>query len=208
MKTLIALLVVLLVWSAGLVAFADRVRKSTPAIEPPAADGVVALTGASDDRIAAGIRLLEEGKGRRLLVSGVNRKVKREEVQAAVGASDRVYECCVDLGFDAEDTLGNAQEIAAWAEARTYDHVIVVTSDYHMPRAILEIRGAAPRLELTPYPVVTPSLNAGRWWRSARGVTFMAWEYTKYLVVLAREAVLSIGDEKPAPAGKAAAAAG
>ena len=93
-----------------------------------------------------------------MLISGVNREVRRQELRALTPGSNRLFNCCVDLGFEAEDTIGNAHEIAAWAEAKGYDSLIVVTSDYHMPRALTEIRAAAPGVELTPYAVETPSL--------------------------------------------------
>ncbi|RZJ82842.1 MAG: YdcF family protein, partial [Brevundimonas sp.] len=79
MRGLIALLVVAAIWASGLLAFAARVDRSTPAPEPQAADGIVALTGAgSNARIGAAMELLEDGKAQRMLVSGVNREASRE----------------------------------------------------------------------------------------------------------------------------------
>ena len=190
MKTLAAVLVVALLWLAGLVAFADRVQRAAPPDPTPQADGIVALTGASDARIQESMDLLRAGKGRRLLVSGVNRQVSREQLKRLTTAPSALYDCCVDLGFDAVNTVGNAQEIAAWSRAKGFKSLIVVTSDYHMPRSLLEIHGAAPEAALIPYPVATPSLDARRWWRSAAGARFMTLEYCKYLVVLARESLL------------------
>lgn len=207
MKSLAAMVLVALVWLAGLFAFADRVRQSTPAPEPAAADGLTVLTGASDERIFTAMRLLEQGKGRRLLVSGVNRDVRREELRALLPISGRLYDCCVELGFDAQDTMGNAQEIAAWSRAKGFDSLIVVTSDYHMPRALLEIRGMAPEVRLTAYPVRTPSLDTARWWRSATGARRMTVEYCKYLVVLVRETVLGVFRDAPAERAEPAGAA-
>lgn len=194
-KLLTAGVILGLVWLAGLFAFAERVRGLTPADEPARADGVVALTGPSTERLNAAMRLMEQDKGDRLLVSGVNREVRREELRALLPGSNRLYDCCVDLGFDARDTMGNAQEIASWAHAKDYDSLIVVTSDYHLPRSLLEIRGMAPDLRLTGYAVVTPQLNSGRWWREEASFRRMTLEYTKYLAVLAREGLLRlIGD--------------
>ena len=207
MKFLTALAVIALIWLIGLFAFAERVRGSTPADEPARADGVVALTGASNERIAAAMRLLEHAKAERMLVSGVNPEVRRVELRAVTPGSNRLFDCCVDLGFDAEDTLGNAQEIAAWAEAKDFDSLIVVTSDYHMPRALLEIRGLMRDAELIPYPVETPSLDTEDWWRSGQGMRRMTLEYSKYLVVLVREAVLRLFPEQRDEAAAAQAAA-
>ena len=104
-----------------------------------------------------------------------------------------VYDCCVDLGFEAIDTVGNARETAEWARARGYDRLILVTADYHMPRALLELRGAMPHVRLTPYPVATEDVDARRWWKTPQGRRLMVVEYDKYLVILAREAVLRLG---------------
>ena len=189
MKFLTFIAILVLIWTIGLFAFAERVRGFTPAPEPARADAIVALTGPSAERVNAAIRLLEQDKGERVLISGVNREVRRQELRALTPGSNRLFNCCVDLGFEAEDTIGNAQEIAAWADAKGYDSLIVVTSDYHMPRALTEIRAAAPGLELTPYAVETPSLDNSRWWRAAVTARRMTLEYMKYLAALARATV-------------------
>ena len=188
MKFLTFIAILALIWLIGLFAFAERVRGYTPAEEPARADAIVALTGPSAERVNAAIRLLEQDKGDRVLISGVNREVRRQELRALTPGSTKLFNCCVDLGFEAEDTIGNAQEIAAWAGAKNYDSLIVVTSDYHMPRALTEIRAAAPGVELTPYAVSTPSLDDSRWWRAAVTARRMTLEYMKYLAALGRAA--------------------
>jgi uncharacterized SAM-binding protein YcdF (DUF218 family) len=138
--------------------------------------------------------LLQDGHGRRLLISGVYRKATREDVRREARAvAGPIYDCCVDLGFEAIDTLGNARETAAWAHARGYDRLILVTADYHMPRALLELKGAMPRIAVTPYPVPTDDVDARAWWKTPQGLRLMSLEYSKYLVILAREAVLGPG---------------
>ena len=195
MKFLTFIAILALIWLIGLFAFADRVRGYTPAPEPARADAIVALTGPSAERVNAAVRLLEQDKGERVLISGVNREVRRQELRALTPGSNKLFNCCVDLGFEAEDTVGNAQEIAAWAEAKHYDSLIVVTSDYHMPRALTEIRAAAPGVRLTPYAVETPSLDNSRWWKAAITARRMTLEYVKYLAALGRA---MIGGERPA----------
>lgn len=194
MRSLTALLVVLMLWGVGLFAFASRVAHATPAPDPGRAQGIVALTGGSNRRLQAAMSLLQAGRGRRLLISGVNRRATREEVRRAARAvAGPLYECCVDLGFEAIDTLGNARETAEWARARGYDRLILVTADYHMPRALLELHGAMPKVALTPYPVATEDVDARAWWKTPQGARLMVMEYDKYLVILAREAVLRLG---------------
>lgn len=186
MKFLALIGIVALIWLVGLFAFAERVRSLSPAPEPERADAIVALTGPSAERVNAAIRLLEQDKGERVLISGVNPEVRREELRALTPGSNRLFNCCVDLGFEAETTTGNAAEIAAWTRSKGYDSLIVVTSDYHMPRSLMEIRSAAPGVELTPYAVETPSLDDSRWWRAAVTARRMTLEYMKYLAVMVR----------------------
>ncbi|UAL09018.1 YdcF family protein [Caulobacter segnis] len=206
MKSLAALLIALMIWGLGLLAFTGRVDQSTPAPEPPTADGVVVLTGASNVRLEAATRLLEEGKGKRLLISGVNREATRADVQTVTRAVKPIYDCCVDLGFAAANTVGNALETAEWAKSKDYKSLIVVTADYHMPRSMLELDAAMPGVKLYSYPVKT-DLNARRWWKTSLSARRMIVEYCKYLAILGREAFLGLGPkdkDKAAPAAKEA----
>jgi uncharacterized SAM-binding protein YcdF (DUF218 family) len=203
MKSIAAFLVLALIWFAGLLAFAGRVQQSTPAPQPEAVDGIVALTGPnSNERIAAALGLLQDGMGRRLLISGVNPGATREDIRNVSKPARRLYDCCVDLGFMAADTVGNARETADWARSMRFKRLIVVTADYHMPRAMLELRAVMrePQFELQTYAVPTPALKARGWWRRPRSARLMVMEYSKYLAILAREAVLGLGPrETPAP---------
>jgi uncharacterized SAM-binding protein YcdF (DUF218 family) len=156
------------------------------------------LTGVSTDRIREATKLLEQGKAQRMLISGVNPKATRAQIRGVAKASRRTYDCCVDLGFQAADTLGNAREIAAWVKAKNYATLIVVTSDYHMPRSLMELRAAVPQVILTPHAVRTGDLDAKHWWRTAESARRMIKEYNKYLVILLREAFLSLGPKENA----------
>jgi len=202
-KSFAALLILVMIWFVGLLAFTSRVDQSTPAQEPPVSDGVVVLTGASNVRLEQATKLLEAGKGKRLLISGVNREASRDDVLGVTKAVRPIYDCCVDLGYAAADTVGNASESAEWAKAKDYHSLIVVTADYHMPRSMLELHAAMPDVALHPYPVVTESLNAHRWWKGGTSARRMIVEYCKYLAILGREAFLKLGpqdkaDPKPA----------
>jgi len=193
MKSAALLLVVIALWTVGLLAFVSRVADSTPAPDPQTSDGVVALTGASTARLTAAVHLLETGKAQRVLISGVNQKASRADIRGVTKATRRYYDCCVDLGFRATDTVGNAREAAGWARAHHYRSLIIVTSDFHMPRAMLERRAAMPELRLTPYPVKSEEVDAVHWSRNGDGARRMVVEYCKYLAILTREAVLSLG---------------
>ena len=203
MRGLLVVLLVVGAWALGLLLFADRVARSTPAPLPARADGIVALTGASSLRLSEAARLLEQGRAKRLLISGVNPNSRRAEVRDVARDAGRAWDCCVDLGFRAEDTRGNAAETAGWTRRRGYRSLIVVTADYHMPRALLELRASLPDVELTPYPVRTGVVDARDWWRSSLEARRLAVEYCKYLIVWGRSAVLrATGAPAPRAAGE------
>jgi len=196
MKSIAAFLVLALIWFSGLLAFADRVQNSTPSRAPSRADGIVALTGAnSNDRLSAAMSLLEDGYGRRVLVSGVNPITSRADVRRLSRAVRRLHDCCVDLGFTAADTVGNARETASWAATLRYRRLIIVTADYHMPRAMLELNAAlrGTGISAQTHAVPTRALKARGWWHNPGAARLMAVEYSKYLAILAREAVLGLG---------------
>jgi uncharacterized SAM-binding protein YcdF (DUF218 family) len=192
MRGVAVLLLLAVFWFVGLLSFAARIDQSTPAADPPVSDGVVALTG-GDARISAAMKLLETGKARRMLISGVNPEASRADIRGVAKATQRLYDCCVDLGFEAEDTVGNARETAEWVKTRDYQSLIVVTSDYHMPRAMLELRAALPGIQFTAYPVKSVELDAGHWWHSRQGARFIIIEYCKYLAILTRQTLLNLG---------------
>jgi uncharacterized SAM-binding protein YcdF (DUF218 family) len=143
------------------------------------ADGIVVLTGGAS-RIADAIELLAAGHGRRLLISGVNRSTNRSEISRLNPEFTRVVRCCVD--FDRSlNTLGNAVETRRWTEARGFHSLIVVTSNYHMPRALAEIGHQLPQVALVPFPVVTDKLRAEPWWANSATIRLLFLEYVKYI---------------------------
>ena len=165
------------------------------------ADGIVVLTGGAS-RIADAIELLAAGRGKRLLISGVNRNTTSDEITRLNPDFGRVVSCCVD--FDRSlNTLGNAIETRHWVETRGFRSLIVVTSSYHMPRAMLELAHQLPGVTLIPYPVVTQQRRAAPWWSHPANVKILALEYFKYIVASAR-----IGLDAPPGATTVAASRG
>jgi uncharacterized SAM-binding protein YcdF (DUF218 family) len=143
------------------------------------ADGIVALTGGAS-RIADAIELLALGRGKRLLISGVNRATSSKEISRLNPEFERWVRCCVD--FDRSlNTLGNAIETRRWAESRGFRSLIVVTSNYHMPRALAELSHQLPEVALVPFPVVTDRQRADPWWAGGATARLMLTEYAKYV---------------------------
>ncbi len=170
----------------GFIAFANHVQalKSPSAI--PDADGIVVWTGKGGGRLETGADLLTRAHGERLLISGVNQSLEREQVLALLNLSAELENCCVDLDYVAVDTIGNARETAAWSRALGYEHIILVTSAYHMPRAENEISSVAGRIRITPYPVISnPNV---KWWSDRTTLNRLMQEYGKLLLTYLRGA--------------------
>lgn len=193
------LTMIVLAIGIGFLAFANGVREARAPDPAPDAEAIVALTGGSLGRLRTGVRLLERGHGRRLLISGVNPNVKDAELFEALGAPADLAQCCIDLGRAAEDTLGNASETAAWAHRNGFRKLILVTDDYHMPRSLAELRLALPEAEIVPYPVETTWVQEGLWRSDLDAAAQIGGEYVKYLTIRAREALLELSADAEAP---------
>jgi uncharacterized SAM-binding protein YcdF (DUF218 family) len=195
-------IVAAILFVAGFWNFAAEVRKDPQT--PPPSDAIVALTGGSLERLSTGVRLLEERKGERLLISGVNRIVTDEELFQALDIDPELGRCCIDLGRAAEDTLGNASETAAWARSHQFDEIILVTDDYHMPRSHAELSLALPEAQIHPYPVRTRYTDPALWRSDLGAAARLGAEYVKYLVIRGREMLIGLG-ENDAKASSSAA---
>jgi uncharacterized SAM-binding protein YcdF (DUF218 family) len=101
-------------------------------------DAIVVLTGGAK-RLERGLDLLERGRAKRMLVSGVPRIVRPQELAAEYRADPRLFECCIDLGRESVDTRSNAEEVSRWAQRHKTKSLRVVTTDWHMPRARFEL---------------------------------------------------------------------
>jgi len=88
--------------------------------------------------------MLAKGAADKMLVTGVDPQVRPGEFQAEYGVSDDMMECCVTLGFAALDTRGNARETAQWVEGSDTKSIRLVTADWHMRRAALELADQLP----------------------------------------------------------------
>jgi uncharacterized SAM-binding protein YcdF (DUF218 family) len=152
------------------------------------ADGIVVLTGGAL-RISDALDLLSSGHGRRLLISGVNRTTPSYEIARLVPEHQRWFSCCVDLGRSATNTIGNAVETRRWVEDRGFKSLIVVTANYHMPRAMAEVGHELPGVALVPYAVVSDRVKVDDWWDNPSTARLLFLEYLKYIVARVRMAL-------------------
>ncbi len=193
----LAVLFMAALWLGGLYSFTrDIFRDATAATSAnnlPAGetlgdaaklDAIVVLTGGSN-RLQTGFDLLEQGRGERLFISGVYQGVEVRELmdQWKKGAHEDL-DCCVTLGFDADDTRGNAQETASWMEEQKYRSLYLVTAHYHMKRALLEFERLGADWQIRPWPVAPEGMDMNNWWRDGRYRSLIIREYNKYLAAL------------------------
>ena len=170
---------------------ADHDLRDAPS--SPANTAIVVATGL-DGRVTEGMRLLAEGHAARLLISGVGTGVRKADIERIVTSSSALSSdqistllaCCVDLGFEARDTKGNAIEAKDWGAENNITDVIVVTSDFHLPRTMIAFEKQMPETRLMAYPVRTPWLQLNEhgisgWWRSPDRIKLLASETVKYV---------------------------
>jgi len=175
-------------FALGFGLFADYISRLTTPKDLPSADAIIVLTG-GQARIDAAVNLLRSGKGKRLLISGVNPVASRKALQRATGGDNALFTCCIDIDRAALDTIGNAEESAKWVQTHDYSSVILVTNNYHMPRTLLEMGRLIEKVKLLPYPVVNARLDGGEWVTNPAALRVIFTEYTKYLGALARAVV-------------------
>ncbi len=181
---LILVLSLAVLWLAGLLWFAAALpdRVSDPKQKT---DAIVVLTGGSG-RLHQGLELLAGHSAAKLFVSGVYRGVDVEELLVISQQSPEELQCCITLGYEADNTRGNATETAAWMSDQGFTSLRLVTATYHMPRSLLEFRRAMPTMEIAPHPVFSRHFKQAEWWLWPGSATLLATEYCKYLVALLR----------------------
>lgn len=175
--------VVVAPFAVGFVRFVDHIPP--PTNDMSRTDAIVVLTGGSD-RIATGLNLLEAGEAERLFVSGVHPGVGIDQLlkinRPADAPPNPGLAQRIDLGDTAGDTFGNSIESAEWMRTNHYRSMRLVTANYHMRRALIEFRMAAPDLDIIPNPVQPPGFDSAAWWRDRATFDLLLGEYGKYLI--------------------------
>ena len=175
----------------GFVAFLSQLRGAE--VKPAStADGIVVLTGGSS-RVSDAMELLAAGYGKRLLISGVHPTNDVHDISRTLPDNHKLLNCCVDLDRSAINTRSNAAEARRWAHERGFKSLIVVTSNYHMPRAIVELSHAMPDVTLIPFAVVGDKWRDEPWWTSGATLRLLLSEYAKYVAAEVRVRLAAVG---------------
>ncbi|WP_019564869.1 MULTISPECIES: YdcF family protein [Agrobacterium] len=172
-------------FSGGFLWFADSVASMRPP-EGAKGDAIIVLTGGYQ-RIEQAVGLLRDGVGKRLLISGVNPATTRTQIRKMTQGSSDMFSCCVDMGYKAIDTIGNANEAASWIRDHGYSSIVVVTNNYHMHRSLHELHNASPQTQFIAYPVISADLARTNWFAEPDVVRTMLYEYMKFVIAAGRD---------------------
>jgi uncharacterized SAM-binding protein YcdF (DUF218 family) len=190
--TLITLLGIAFIAAAiGFVGFLAQLRGAETKPDRKA-DGIVVLTGGSS-RVSDAMELLAAGYGKRLLISGVHPTSGASDISRSLPDNQSLLSCCVDLDRSAVNTRSNAAQTRRWAHERGFKSLIVVTSNYHMPRAIVELSHAMPDIALIPFAVVGEKWRDEPWWMSGATMRLLLSEYVKYVAAEVRVRLADAG---------------
>ncbi len=159
-------------------------RLANGAVSGPV-DGIVVLTGGKA-RIETAIELLKDGKAKRLLISGAHPGSSSADIRRAVKGSRPLFDCCIDIDNAALDTVGNAEQSSRWAKLNGFRSIIVVTSDYHMPRSLIEFRRKMPGAVIIPFEASAGNSAIERLWADMSTMGVLMPEYAKYLAAVLR----------------------
>ncbi len=189
--------IVCVFWFAGLLWFSTQVPSGgvAPATRT---DAIVVLTGGTG-RLDMGLRLLEKEFAEHLFVSGVARGVDVATLLRVARRAPKELECCISVGYRADDTAGNAEETAGWVNERGFKSIRLVTASYHMPRSLFEFRHAMPAIRIIPHPVYPPRFKLSQWWLWPGTATLLASEFNKYLIATAGRRGRSVIKRDPDP---------
>jgi uncharacterized SAM-binding protein YcdF (DUF218 family) len=174
----------LILLAGGFVRFVSSIAGDEVSLESRA-DGIVALTGAAG-RIPDAIELLATERGKRLLITGVHRATSSREIARITPLYSKYFACCIDLDRSALNTFGNALETRRWAREHNFNSLIVVTSNWHMQRAMAELAHQLPDVTLIAYPVISEKVKTEPWWSNTDTARLLLAEYLKYLFALMR----------------------
>lgn len=185
-KTLTPLALLAALWVAGFFVYLGQIpHGQAPPEDGSKADAIVVLTGGGG-RLEMGLRLLARGHATKLFISGVDRGVDKAELLKGRRIDVTMLDCCIALGYSADDTFGNALESSRWMNAEGFTSLYLVTANYHMPRSLVEFRTALPRTDLMPRAVDPANVHLDDWWRWPGTIQLLVVEYTKYIATLGR----------------------
>jgi uncharacterized SAM-binding protein YcdF (DUF218 family) len=181
-----AVLILILLLAAG-AAIPHLNARELPGPQAERADALLVLTG-DENRIPEGYRAWREGKAGELYILGVGAGAKLERVLPGRPALSPADLRKLHIEGWSENTLENAFSAKGLVAERGFRKVILVTSDYHMPRAHLALRTVLPApVSIEVIPVRSEWKDRAAFPRTLRLFFLEGWKYWGYRVFLVWE---------------------
>jgi len=154
-----------------------------PGLPTRSADAIFVFTG-GEGRIQEGFRAWSGGAARELYILGAGRRVPVTRIVPEASRIPAEALSRVHVERWSENTLENAFSAKSAVGEGKYSSVILVTSDYHIPRAALAFRKVLPKDVALSAIRVRPEGGAGATWRWARRHFIEGWKYWGYRILL------------------------
>ena len=185
MKFLVVILnffgLIFISWLAGFIWFIGQIPGEADNLTDHT-DAIIVLTGGSG-RVDAGISLLAKGTAKKLFISGVGKNASIDDIGKASKYSNlATLEDNITLGYEADNTVGNATETKSWMQANKFNSLTLVTSNYHIPRSLAEFRAIMPEYKINPYPVCSSAVKLDKWWAFPGTMKLIITEYNKFIL--------------------------
>ncbi len=185
------LLLIVIIWLKGFFAFIDAIPSHQSTINSKV-DAIIILTGGSE-RIGYAINLLRENEAEHLFISGVGSDATLETIinhndEITIALDDPLLEK-ISLGYEAEDTKGNAKESARWIKENNYQSILLVTANYHLPRSLLEFKNTLPELKIVNAPIISSNVKLTNWWNYPSSAKLLVYEYNKFIAAYVRSII-------------------
>ena len=91
-----------------------------------------------------------------------------------------------------QNTYSNAVETSKWVSKNNIKEILLITSNYHIPRSILEFQNKMPNLKILYYPITPKQHQINKWLKSFETFSLIFIEYCKYIIANVRIKTLRI----------------
>jgi uncharacterized SAM-binding protein YcdF (DUF218 family) len=160
---------------------------------PASADGIVVFAGGVgesgkagggyQERVKEAVDLYKAGYANRMIFSsGFVFAFPEAEIMRSLAVSNGVPPSAIQLETHAANTHENVLLTRAIAESNGWHHVLLVSSPYHMRRAVLTWHRVAPGVEVTPTPVPVSQFYAHAYGASLDQIRGIAQEYAAIVI--------------------------
>ena len=184
MSTFILFFIELNNFKENILSFTKYNKKESP--------NIVILTGGTN-RIKDGLKIIKDFRklkksNYKILVSGTGTGFTKNSLKNQLGSNfnPKLIQCCIDLDKVSKNTITNASETFKWTQKKDIKEFILITSNYHMPRAYLEFKNIMPNFKIHTYAITPKKHDIENWLNSYQTFGLVFTEYCKYIAASLR----------------------